>query len=139
MQIFSPIALTRISLTTVAITLVTRLALQHYLPDLDVDWGPIILKCIGFTVLLLASCFAIVLVPPSVTVSSQGILVSQGQSCRLHRFDDLAKCSIVEEKREVPVLVLRRRDAAAVREFAISPRVSLTELAGIIKMGRKEI
>jgi len=133
--VFSPIALIRIFGITTLVALIAVAAVRHHFPDLEIDWARVLLKCLGLVVLYFAMPCLIVLAPPSVTVTSRGILVSYGQARRLHVFADLAECRILENKGKLPVLTFRRRSDAEVRKFVIPPSVSIAELAEMIEKG----
>jgi hypothetical protein len=130
--IFSPAVLMRIVLAFIAVFIGAFYASQRYLPELEFDWIMAFLKCAGVLVVILAMCCAISFAPPSITVTPKGITVFQGQSSRLHLFNDLVECRITEEREGFSFLVFRRRDQNKIREFAVSPKIKLDELSAML-------
>ena len=138
-KIFSIWALVRIVLAIIVIFIIAFYAIEQYIPDVEFNWIGAFLKCIGMLILLLGMCCAIALCTPTITVSSRGVSVSGAQSTRLYRFDDLAELRIVDDNGEFPLLAFRTREQTKLREYAISPKVSLDELRRRIENEKRRI
>lgn len=129
---FSLAVLIRILVATILVFIVTRHMLLKHIPDLEFDWILAFFTCLGVLVLILAMGCLASLVPTMIMMSSRGIVVNQGQSSRLYRFDDLVELRI-DENKAFPMLIFRTREQAKPFEYAISPKVSLEELCAFIE------
>ena len=103
--------------------------LPTYIPCLEFDWMTALLKCLAALVLLLASCWLILILPSRVKVTPNGISVSHGQSFVHFPYAELTELRI-EDRDAHPILVLRRRDQSTVRRYAIAAKIALDALQG---------
>ena len=130
--VFSKDVLIRIVLAIFAIFILVSYVLPQRIPDLEFDWFAAFLKCMGALALILAMCCAIAFVPPMVTVTSKGILVSQGQHFRLYPYAELCELRILEEGVAYPMLLFRTRSQHEPKQFPISPKIALDDLRMLI-------
>lgn len=136
---FSPAAIIRIMLAIVCVFVAVAYATGKYVPDLEFDWTDAVLKCLISLVAIIGMCFILAILPPSLTVSSGGISITQGQTARLYKFKNMAELCIVENKGEYSILKFRTREQSKVNEYAIASKESLDDLRTLIENNYKPI
>ena len=77
-KIFTVAALLRILAAIALVFFVSSYVLARVVPDLEFDWLHTFIKCLGLLGVILAMSCLITLVPPFVTITPQGISISQG-------------------------------------------------------------
>jgi hypothetical protein len=126
--IFSPAAIGRIILATLAIFAMAAYLLPKWIPELEFDWVSALVKCMGVLVLILAVGSALSFIPPIVRLTTKGVLVTQGQSSTLYPFAELAELRIEEPGPRFPMLVLRLRSQQEAKRYPISPKIKLDDV-----------
>ena len=123
-KVFPIRVIVRLFLSVLVLIIVGATVLPRSIPELEFDWTHALLICLVSLAAILAMCCVISLIPPYVVVTPKSITVTQGQSTAQFPFADLAELRI-DEQTVPPTLVLRRKNQAAPRTFAISPKVDL--------------
>ena len=126
-RVFPVSVVIRLILAVVAIVALAAHYLPKYIPDLEFDWTTGLLKCLLSLVLLVASCWLILILPSRVNVTPIGILVSHGQSSVHFPYAELAELRI-EDQNTMPTLALRRRNQSSLRRYGISAKINLETL-----------
>lgn len=135
-DLFPPAALARIGLALMALLGGLAWMLARWFPLFEFNWGSALAKCLlGLLGFLVAGLIRLH-IPPHVTVSSRGILISQDLSSRLYRYSDLAELRLEPAGPAHARLVLRLHAEQKVRHIPISPQVSLKELHTLIESCR---
>ncbi|MFO1489886.1 MAG: hypothetical protein U1F87_02975 [Kiritimatiellia bacterium] len=132
-KIFTPAALVRITVMAIAVFLAASYLMPKLIQGFEFDWVSAFLKCMVCLAVILAMCCAMVIIPPMVTVSPDGIVVSEGKHCWRYKYSELVELRIEEGSSRWPTLVFRKPVHRSPRRFPISPSVSLDELKVLIE------
>ena len=131
--VFPPRVLARLGFATLAIVCAASYGLPKMLPELQVDWTILALKGLGCLIAIVAMCCVITIVPPFVTVSAKGIIITEGQHSRRFSYSDLAEVRIETGSAPWTMLVLRPRQRLKAYVFPVGNGVSLEQLSRIIR------
>lgn len=126
-NVFPLRVIVRLFLSVLILIMIGAAVLPRVLPELEFDWTHAFFICLVSLVAILAMCCVLALIPTYVMVTPKSIAVTQGQSTAHFPFAELAELRI-DDQSVPPNLVLRRKDQATQRTFAISAKVDLRAL-----------
>ena len=126
--VFPARVLVRLGLVTIAIVCAASYFLPKALPDLEVDWVAMALKCMGCLFAILAMCCVVAIVPPLITISQKGITITQGQHTRRFTYCELAELRLETGSEPWAMLILRPRQRQKNSTYPVSASVSLDSL-----------
>jgi hypothetical protein len=126
-RVFPVSVVIRLVLSVVVVVALASHYLPKYIPDLEFDWVAALFKCLLALVLLVTSCWLILILPSRIQVTPSGISVSHGQSFIHFPYAKLAELSI-DDQHAIPILTLRRTDQSISRRYGISAKIDLPTL-----------
>jgi len=131
-EVFGRFALCRIWLAFTVVFLAAAYLLPEKIPNMDVDWPLLYLKCLGSGIALIAGCCIIVCIPPILMVSTKGIWVIQYPNNRMYLYAQLEFIQIDPDAKPYPLLTFLPRGRQTPIQYAIAPSVNPRELHSFI-------
>ena len=130
--IFSPAAIGRIILATLAILAMAFRLTHKWLPEIEFDLVSGFVKCIGVIVIFPATGSAMSIIPPLVRITPKRVLITYGQRSTLYPFNKLAELRIEESNKGFPMFIFRLRSRQEALQHPISPKLNLDVVRELI-------